>query len=599
LLFPLPSDAEIGDELQLLVNDVLVGGPIALSDYGVGQTLTIVLAAADRPVSTTQDRLRVAINYRVVYGSGGGATELGPQGQAFVTDIIRPGRDSLAALSFDPRVIAFGVTPDTLVDDGSGNLYLPATVKGYATAATGDWIQGGIDDDEALLSDLYEVHEDEVGKDFVLRFPAALLEAVDGAVHRFSYLIADRAGNVSLLATGVDLPVRLSDPIGDLAPPALPLFTDDGLIDDADARAPVWVDIPRYATASTGDEIVVRWGDIALPPVTITNPVPAPVLVSVATPYSTLQRDPSRFRVDVSYEVRRAGAGMVSPALTDVLVDLTLPGGPDPDPGTPVHENLARPWVIGAVTGTRNVIGPGDAEQPAVATIPGFQVTPPATAAFIAGDTVQLSWNMAPVGSPYTVRPEDVGKEISISVPSSVLKSGGTGTAAMHYAAVRLVQDDDGNEVPNTALSPMQDVEVTLADDLPGGPRGLPDGDFTEKNRFNAINRQAAESGGGTPFRIPLYLNKKLGDIIEMSWVQYRSIDGSGTPIEPTRYTARHTVSPEDVATEWDFPIPTSKILITTPPEDQGESALGSYAVTAGTHTVLSKETFVEIDMRD
>lgn len=319
-----------------------------------------------------------------------------------------------------------------------------------------------------------------------------------------------------------------------------------------------------------------------------------PIIAEVSVPYAVVARVPYRYNATVLYNVNYLAVKTESPAAT-VLVDVTTPGGPDPEPGTPPNENLRAPKVVGAVGGKDNIIDPDDAEQTAVATIPGVVVGPPAGPSFAAGDVLRFFWNGVQVGASYTVLNTDIGRDITLSVPSATLKSGGTGTATIHYTATRTVQTGAGDPVENTAVSPAQAVQVTLTDDLPGGPGGLDDGIFTGANDYNAINR--AEAVGGTPFRIPFYANKKLGNIIAVDFVQYVEEDDPVTPIEATRYTATHVVGPDDLSTYWDFIIPENKLLV---PGDQGQSALASYTVTVseGGLEVASDETFVYIDMR-
>jgi hypothetical protein len=594
LLYPLTDDPEGGesDQLQLLVEGVPVGDPVTLQDYRVGDTVPITLRAADRPLDPKQDRLVSSINYRVHYASGGGGYESGPAGQSFVTDIVRPGRDSLATLLFDPRVIAEGITPETLVDDGSGQRYLPAIVKGYDTAAVGDWLEGMIDD--TPRTPIRELTASNIGHDIELRFDESSLLPFDGTVHDFGFLIADRAGNVSLQPDPQPLQVSLIDRVKDLKPPVIPLFADDGLIHEDDARAPVMVDIPAYAKAKAGDVIVVFWGEAALADTIVTEPDATPVVVSVRVPYAVLQRVPERYAVDVSYEVRRPSFATRSPALTDVQVDLSLPGGPDPDPETPEMESLGRPSILGAASGSLNVITPADAELAATATLPGWSSTSPAFPAFLPGDVLQLVWNGAPVQPPYTLGPVDVGKDIPVTVASAILKSGGSGIATMHYRATRMVRDGTGNAVPNISRSPAQQVRVTIADDLPGGPGGLEEGRFPEANRYNSLNREIALSDGGTPFLVPLYVNQRLGDRIVMHFVQYPESNGSGAPIEASRHAAEQVVGPDDVRDDHTFLIPTDKLLFV-----ESRSARASYTVTAPPGTVSSADAFVLCDMRD
>ena len=532
-------------------------------------------------------------------------------------DTTPPGGRSLGSITFDWKIVVSGVSLGWLKDNGG---LLPGLISDYYDMKPGDTIHPFIihpanfevdpvtgfltpaAEAQAVFATTIPVTDGNAGEEVPVTFTQAQLEdprldASDFAgLLQFCYFVTDNVPNKSRCAEVSYLRVVVINAPDDLKAPIVPLYLDDELVSEADARTPVTVQIPAFTNAAEGMEIIVTWQGIDLPGITlgaIADPAP-PIIAEVSVPYAVVARVPYRYNATVLYNVNYLAVKTESPAAT-VLVDVTTPGGPDPEPGTPPNENLRAPKVVGAVGGKDNIIDPDDAEQTAVATIPGVVVAPPAGPSFAAGDVLRFFWNGVQVGASYTVLNTDIGRDITLSVPSATLKSGGTGTATIHYTATRTVQNGAGDPVENTAVSPAQAVQVTLTDDLPGGPGGLNDGIFTGANDYNAINR--AEAVGGTPFRIPFYANKKLGNIIAVDFVQYVEEDDPVTPIEATRYTATHVVGPDDLSTYWDFIIPENKLLV---PGDQGQSALASYTVTVseGGLEVASDETFVYIDMR-
>ncbi|MET4674775.1 MULTISPECIES: hypothetical protein [unclassified Luteibacter] len=566
LPFPLSYEAEPGDTLQLTIDRRPVGDITALDLHAPGETLNLVLAAADRPLSLIEDRRVVRINYEVYYGSGSGANEYGPDDQTFVTDIVRPGRDSLAALSFNTRVIDYGVTPDVLAEDGAGNRYLPAIVKGYATAAAGDWIQGRIDDDPLLLSDIYEMREADVGTDVEVRFPAAMLEAIDGGRHAFSYLVVDRAGNVSQQPASVDLDIRLSEHIDDLLPPTVPAAAD-GLVTSDDARIDggVKVVIPGNAAIRAGDAIVVLWNaHVSAPYPVLPAQEGRDPLMTITSPYDDVYTDwlaatddtdrnvPAR----VDYRVERGISVIGTPAEPALpAINLFGPGGRDPDPLTPVHENMPRPDVRGASGDPANVIRAEDVAQDATATIAWEIPGAPGIQAFAAGDRIQLFWAADPVGAAIVV--DAPRRDVVLRIPSQVLRDHSPGTWPVRYTASRTLAT-----VPfvNMAASPDRSVSVEDYRQVPGEGELLLDATFVEWVGSRVYSITLSDVIDGTPVRIRLdQPSVGAGDVIR--W-RFQGLGESGEPIPGTDTSGEHEITASDMSSRpdntWPKPPPSS-----------------------------------------
>lgn len=584
-----PEPDEPSDVLRLLVNGGLVGDIIDLKPYKPGDTIEVTLYAVDRPLNDTVDRLPASINYRVRYDSGGGNFEDGPTGQGFITDIVRPGLNSLGPLVFADAVVANGITPDTLVDDGSGGSYLPCTVKGYDAAATGDWIFGVIDDVGETAPPL-EVVEAQVGNDIELRFPRALLEGFDGAIHGFGCRIEDRAGNQSVVSTSTRLSVRLSGQIVDLRPPVVP-GAADGLVTDADAHdnGGVTVRIPGHPSVQAGDTIRLLWNAYVSDAIVVdVSEVGQDPLKTTVAPYAMVYDDWFAMAGDndinvpatVSYRVERGGNLIGEPTqATAAPVNLFGAGGKDHDPETPGHDNLRAPVVQAGDNGSGgappppNLI-PADAlTVDATATIPGSTQDTPPLPAFRSGDRIQFYWNGQAVDNEFVVTA--AGVDVVRTIPAAVLGAHSPGTWNVHYVATRTLAT---TPFTNASLSPTRVVAVKDSTGLPGEGLPLAEAKWVEgpadPGLPDQIDYDKALSDGGTPARIYSYLNMAERDAVTIVFQGYDSITPPGTPVEGSSYTVVYEVREEDLipkrddtvdppvdAIYVDFVIPTDKLL--------------------------------------
>ncbi|UPG87736.1 hypothetical protein L2Y94_10385 [Luteibacter aegosomatis] len=534
---------------------------------------------------------------------------------SIVKDTLPPGGRLLGPIVFAADLVENGLSSEKLTDLGNilkgdindfyrmeeGDIVHPFIIypDAYAPSVEFDEL---VEAGTAVQGNVYVIKQDDIDKKNIeLEFTRAQLETLDTLSVEgqliFAYYVVDKIGNRSINSPATYLKTLLKDAPSELKPPVIDLFSDDGIINEGDARTPITVKVPSYTNVRNGDAIEVYWGDerVAQGVVDgIDEAAPGEFILEPEVSYGDLQRVPERYTVDVTYKAFRFDIATTSPPLEDVLVDLTIPGGPDPKPGTPINENLVAPTVQGAVTTDPNVINPPDTKQPATATIPGTTVDD--EDAFAEDDRIQLYWNGVAEGPVHTVLATEVGADIPLTVAPETLAAS-SGDVPVHYTASRDVDDGQGGTVENTALSPTQIVKVFNDGDLPGGPEGLGDGEFTEANRFNAINLAAAQSGGGTPFVTPAYINKKLGDVMTLTFVQYVTDDGTGVPIEESRYEPTHVVGPDDVGKEYEFLIPTDNLLLAS--GTVGHSARASYHVKAANGLeATSDETFVLIDLR-
>ncbi|WP_248767687.1 hypothetical protein [Pseudomonas sp. MWU12-2345] len=378
-------------------------------------------------------------------------------------DTTRPGLPSHGPMAF-PREVDDGLTSAELTALGNS---LDVMVTSYSTMAEGDFIEtfwGNIPGPTATVQ-MNDVELEEVPLSFTRAFLEDVESQVGNVLSDVTYIVTDRAGNVSprslarqirlLLA---EIPDDLPRPIVEQASPA-----QGGLIDYNDAITGVTVDIPHYLGAQAEDLVTLYWGD--------NNPLPAipvqdgeedndPVLSPVLQ-FDIINRFPEA-TVNVHYEVRRNGQLVGSSLVQPVAVYLTLP----------VPEERLQPLTIQGTSGNPNrednFIDPDDYELDGRAIfrwVNGLRVD----------DYVNLHWGQQVVDQWYRITQADfnAGVDIDIPVSNQVIKTEGTGAAIpVTYTITR-----DTN--PNPALAPSQPVVVRSKMEQPGGELGLLEPVFT------------------------------------------------------------------------------------------------------------------------
>lgn len=340
------------------------------------------------------------------------------------------------------------------------------------------------------------------------------------------FYLRDRAGN-----EGPESPpstvLRIDlTPKPQLLPPLVPLYDQHGLINEAVARTPVEVVIPALEHIAAGDQIRLHWGSLALPPITVLDPNANPLL-RIPVSYRSIQGG-GNGTLQVTYDLLRAATPIGRSPAKQVEVDITLPGGPDPDPENPWHGNLQLPTAIGA-SGVANIISPSDIEQPANVIIEWYGKD--RQEVFEARDAVEAHWEA--IVLPYVITDDDVKAQepLKLEISSAQMKQAGTGMRALHYRVTRQLSAYPGHS--NTAYSAEQAISVSDSTGLPGGGDGLPAGDFPEKNRNNAINKEAAMDG--TPYEIRLdYQNAAVGDRIDFKFRGHQGF-ADDPKVEPDR----------------------------------------------------------------
>lgn len=146
------------------------------------------------------------------------------------------------------------------------------------------------------------------------------------------------------------------------------------------------------------------------------------------------------------YEVTRAGGGNKDrSALLQILVRRDLPGGIDPDPGTPGHQRLEPPQPELPPSG---IIDEEAARK-------GVKVTIPAYPNMREYDRITLSWGGVPVSR--DVVPEEVGQAVEITVLEEVILKAGDSAALL---LIYRVHDEVHNVSSDWSMGELVDVEI-------------------------------------------------------------------------------------------------------------------------------------------
>lgn len=525
----------------------------------------------------------------------GGNPYTGTPAWQIEVDRTAPGGGQLGSPHFDQAIVDSAVTPDKL----NQNDELECTIPEWRDFKPGDVVIPRFSLNQGM-GPWFEAPEVEIIGSMpalvTAAFPRALLERYGDGRHYFSYTVTDRAGNRSIGSDEQPLQVLLRDVPGTLPKPTIPLAENDGFILEADARTPVDVHIPLYDKAQEGDSITVHWGGLSLAPEPVLDSdLGNDPLLLIRVPYSLVQAAGDGSIV-VNYSLARGGFPLGTSDDADTfVVDLTQPGGPDPDPGTPEHGNLQVLSVLGE-SQTLNIITPDDYEKNADITIPHEGVD--GASVFEVGDVITVRWNtLGLIQNPLVAA--DLGQDYQVVITSAQMKQVGSGAIPVGYEITRALSNPAG--ASNTVFSAYQTVQVTSGDLLPGGTGGLDVGEFSDAidNPFgDSVLNSAAVESGSTAFKVSSYLNIAVGDVIEFRFIAHDGY-GSATEVPASEFTGTRIVSSDDVGRGYyEFDIPSANIYLagSTGVEQGRGDAYGRYSITNTHGTAVGDEVFVLID---
>jgi uncharacterized protein YjdB len=592
LTLPFPDTGSPGDTIQLLVGGQPVGSEVAIDAYFPDKDIPVPLPATARVTEGLH-----ALNYKLLYRSGAGnEEELGPAGQQFIVDYTSPAGALPQAPVFAPDVVADAVTPERLSVDADGNEYLPGLVHSYFGQAAGDTLTGYIDGAVATVP--IEVAPGGEGIDVELRYTRAALDLATDGRHDFTYDVVDRAGNRSARSVATPLLVRMHALIPDVLPPRVPAASD-GLLDHADIHDSLGavVEIPPNTLVLPGDIVIVTWGPYEADPRTIVAAdIGQDPLVTIVVPYADVYAAwftasagaDMRVSTHVTYRIMRGSLLAGEPkAPIAVIVNLSTPGGVDPDPETPENEALYAPTVYSS-SGNANFIPIAEQQLDGVVEV-AWTRADDGDKVFAIGDIVTVRYGATALAS-YTVTAADMiaAKPLRLILPVAAIAAEGVGLITTSYIIERRLAAGGAN----IAISPPQSVAVEDEADLPGE---LAEGAFPEMNQYFTLG--PAEIKDGTAF-VGDYTDRRAGDTIRF---EFRFVEGNyhspaETPIDARFHSGVLTLAADGDPVE--FLIAEAFLNYRDQPPEQMHIH-GAYHVRRGMGSeVHSPDTLVYLDCR-
>ncbi len=444
-----------------------------------------------------------------------------------IIDRTAPGKPRLAAIQF-PVEVQNGLTAAELAQLGNR---LEVEIAGYTGMAKHDLIKTYWGDVEGPSS---VVDEDDMGLNKVIfEYSRDFLELIASGPHPVKYKVIDRAGNISDDSISVEITLLLEEIPENYPAPILDSALGE-LIDYAEARTGVQVDIPHYPGAAAFDQITLYWGaglqmlPVQLPPGSENEAI----VLSLRVPYETIAVTPVG-NVTITYRVTRQNQlnGSSLPASVDVFLTLPIP------------EPVLAPIVQGTSVQNPNVddnfIDEDDYELNSRAIVEWSD-------AFEVSDDINLFWGDQQRLQWYQITEEDVAaaRDLIIPVANSIMKAQGTGSEIpVRYAVAR-----QGN--PNLTVSPIQKVTVRSTEDLPGGPDGI-DGPVFKLNPSGFISQSVAPDG--TAGNVVPYLNISENQKL---FFTFKGFDRDNNPIDAATYTATRELDDQDIVNGYSFKVP-------------------------------------------
>jgi hypothetical protein len=444
-----------------------------------------------------------------------------------IIDVTAPGQPHLAAIQF-PVEVQNGLTAAELAQLGGK---LQVEIAGYTGMAKHDVINtywGNVEGPIAV------VNEDDMGLNkVVFDFSQDFLESIPTGPQLVNYKVTDRAGNISEDSISVEILLLLEEIPENYPAPILDPAVGS-LIDYAEAKPGVQVDIPRYPGAAPYDQITLHWGsDLQMLPVQLPpGNENEDTVISLRVPYETIAVKPVG-SITIRYTVTRQNQLNGSSLPTPVDVFITLP----------IPEPTLAPIVQGTSAENPNTddnfIDEDDYELNARAIVEWNNT-------FRVNDDLHLFWGDQQRLQWYQIKEEDIAaaRDMIIPIANSIIKAQGTGAEIpVRYSVERL-----GN--PNQTNSPPQKVTVRSKEDLPGGPDGI-DGPVFKLNPAGYISQSVAPDG--TDGKIVPYTNISESQRLFFS---FKGFDRDNNPIDAATFTATRVLDDQDIINGYSFRVP-------------------------------------------
>lgn len=508
-------------------------------------------------------------------------------GTTVIVDRTAPGGLLLPILlGDDEKQLPTTITSANFVDDE-----FVTTVSDYDGIELNDvlvpWLQKDTDPLVRLTGSFEIVDDDEVHTNRVkLHFKRSDVEALGDGLISFGYNITDEPGNVSVDSPAARIRVILLDVPSRLEAPVVPAFlggggSNDGVVSYSDAVAGVEVQIPTYRDPHLGDVIVVDWGGqkSAPYPLVAADLTQDPV-TTIKLMFPVVATAGSNPRLPVSYTVSRDGQLYPSPVL-EVNVDLSVPGGPDP-------ETILRQIVIESGDGDIDQIPEAAFSKTAFAIINNRTNDTPPQASFVANDIIIVTWGGTDVAPPYTVATGDNAQPLRLPVAPGYFTA--TGNIPVNYRISRELLPPYTPPIreEGAPLLKLIPVESSLGRPNDGQPFDGPE--YPDKNADDIIDRETADRLVRVRTQVALP-NMAAGNEVELT-LQGADFD-SGLPMPGVELVQSHTISNEEIAQGYyDFIVPRTFLLRIC----QGY-LLGTYKLTNSRGSGVSDVSNVIVDL--
>jgi hypothetical protein len=354
--------------------------------------------------------------YELVYVLIASGSNPGPEAVAeYKIDKTKPYQTKTPATDFSPPAAAFPVDlpPNKDIDDA----YLGANPAGIeitialapnnAEATDVCDVYWGIPaDPEYATPVLTGVVVPADGK---IVIPTSIFLNSKEGMNTLTYVVKDLAGNISRRSKPDQRNVRrLAPPVA--LPPVVPLADGtggDNLIDIADCKQGVTIEVPVPLPNAPTDSIIAYWQDIALPEQRIGSntllvfPVDYATIIKVA--YGATD---GAVPTTISYEMFRGPGAPIAEEEADIEVDISYPGPTNPNEPDPVNTDLELPRLVSS-QGVDNKLDDNDFGEPADIFIQLYDA--PATES---AQSITVFYDDQELDPPYLLRPGEEGTEI-------------------------------------------------------------------------------------------------------------------------------------------------------------------------------------------
>ncbi|WP_205903930.1 hypothetical protein [Pseudomonas viridiflava] len=414
--------------------------------------------------------------------------------------------------------------------------------------------------------------------DPVISLDADLVKTLQDGPIAVLYRYVDRSGNLGQPSRWQEIYVDL-DPLPEsLVAPLVPL-ANDGLIDRADARLGVRVEIPApgYGNPQPGkDMIEVNWENTTVPAVPLST---FPMLIVIDWPTLSAEGALDARSFKVSYSVVRGAAKTSSPEI-DISVDFTVAGvNPDPDPDPegpdPINDKLP-PVVIKSRGPVDNELSEEDKGLDAKALVTPNPV--------IAGQSLRLFWGALIPHVDEVVITDPPADPVEFTVPWDKIQQGG-------YNEQLPVYYSTWNGV-NEQQSPRTLVKVTIVESEELADVEFPDR-YSGGNPAIPVINCCSKPWDGIKARIPGdRVSFEVGNTVDVSWQAYDDSQGN-SPIPGTAYSAP-TVTLDDDAVRNGFTITVPYIDYIEPIVTRGSGRV-TYVLKKSPTQISVKSTLVVV----